>query len=228
MREVVVDTETTGLNHNNGDRVIEVACVELNNHVQTGRTLQFYCNVEKKINEDAVKTHGITNSFLKKHKTFKENAQNLIDFLSSDILIIHNAEFDIGFINKELKLVGYEKINNKVIDTVKLAREKLSTRLASLDFLCRRFSISLEKRKLHGALLDCQLLSEVYLELVGGRQRSFNLDKTKGKNEESSIFIKNNTYKKDTKKISISVDDIKKHKEAIKKISTPLWNKFDY
>ena len=145
MREIVLDTETTGLNHKAGDRIIEVGCVELINHVPTGKTLQFYCFVEKEINESATKVHGITNDFLKSQPRFEENTEKLLSFIKDDTLIIHNAEFDAGFINNELKLSGRPKLLNPIIDTVALARKVLNTRVANLDYLCRRFKIDLSE-----------------------------------------------------------------------------------
>ena len=170
MREIVLDTETTGLDYKRGDRIIEVACVELINHVATDKHLQFYCSTDKTVTDEAIKIHGLSNSFLGKFPKFHENAERLLNFIKGDTLIIHNADFDLGFINNELKMAGIKTIKNKFIDTVLLARKTLNTRTANLDYLCRRFSIDLSSRKLHGALLDCRLLSEVYLELLGGRQ----------------------------------------------------------
>ena len=118
MREIVLDTETTGLNYRGGDRIIEVACVELTNHIPTGKNIQFYCSTDKKIGEDAIKIHGLTNEFLNKHSAFKEHLKNFFDFIKNDTLIIHNAEFDVGFINNELMLVGAKPITNKIIDTM--------------------------------------------------------------------------------------------------------------
>ena len=224
MREIILDTETTGLNFEQGDRIIEVGCVELYNHVPTGRTLQFFCNVQKRISEEASKIHGITNEFLSPHPTFKENAKSLINFLKEDTLVIHNASFDIGFINNELKIIGLPELKNKIIDTVSLARKKLNTRIANLDYLCRRFEIDLSERKLHGALLDSHLLAEVYLELNGGKQISMNLynadEKTNNKEtvkaKRSLKFIK----------IQPNEEELLQHKLNLKQIKNPLWQKF--
>ena len=163
MREIVLDTETTGLDHKTGDRIIEMGCVELINHVSTGNNLQFYCSTDKKINKDALRISGLSDEFLNQFPSFEKQANKFLDFITNDMLIIHNAKFDIGFINNELQLMGANKINNKFIDTVDLARKKLKTRVVNLDYLCRRFSIDLSARTIHGALLDCQLLSEVAL-----------------------------------------------------------------
>ena len=226
MREVVLDVETTGLDYKGGDKIIEVACVELVNHITTNNRLQFYCSTNKTIDEKSQSVHGLTNSFLNKFKTFPEQAQKLIDFIKNDTLIIHNADFDLGFINHEIRLMGLAPIENKFIDTVLLARKKLSTRIANLDYLCRRFSIDLSARKLHGALLDCNLLSKVYLELLGGQQTSLDLIKFSNNNIKSD---KKNTIKKiKTHKIIISTEEIEQHKKHVKSIKAPLWLKFEY
>ena len=170
MREIVLDTETTGLNFKEGDRIIEVGCVEVINHVATKSTLQFYCRTNKEISTDAQKISGISNEFLKDKKTFSEQHLIFLNFIKDDPLIIHNAKFDLGFLNNELNIIGKEPLRNKIVDTVSLARKVLNTRIANLDYLCRRFNIDLTERKLHGALLDAHLLSEVYLELKGGKQ----------------------------------------------------------
>ena len=226
MREVIIDTETTGLNYKNGDRIIEVGCVELINHVPTGNNLQFYCSTKKIIDEEAVKIHGLTNNFLNNHPTFKEQSDNFLNFIGDDILIIHNADFDIGFINNELKLIGANPINNKVVDTLLLARKKLNTRVANLDFLCRKFSIDISTRTTHGAILDCQLLAEVYIELIGGKQTTLKFiehDKnTTIANNKNSINTKNIT------KITISEKEIKSHKDFVKNLKSPLWQKLNY
>ena len=226
MREIILDTETTGLNFKEGDQIIEVGCVELINHVTTGNDLQFYCSAKKTITKEAVKIHGLTNEYLSKYPPFKEQVKKLLDFIKQDTLIIHNADFDIGFINNELSMSGLGPLKNKIIDTVLLARQKLNTRIANLDYLCRRFSIDLSSRKLHGALLDCQLLSEVYLELMGGKQTTLELI-------ESSKQYSNRNNKKppNTQEISIvKVDENerKSHKEFVKKIKNSIWHKLDY
>ena len=226
MREIVLDTETTGLDYRGGDRVIEVACVELVNHVATNKHLQFYCSTDRAITDEAMKTHGLSNTFLKEFPPFIEGAQNLLKFIQEDTLIIHNAEFDLGFINNELKLSGLEPLKNKFIDTVLLARKKLNTRTANLDYLCRRFSIDLSARKIHGALLDCRLLSEVYLELLGGRQTSLTLT-DKSFNKMDSSYEKKPKTKK-IHQIYVSSEEIKKHKEFVVNLKNTLWSKIEY
>ena len=223
MREIVVDTETTGLNYKSGDRVIEVGCVELLNHVQSGVNLQFYCSVNKRIDEGATKIHGLTNDFLSSYPSFEDQVVSFLDFIKNDTLIIHNANFDVGFINNELRIMGRPILKNKIIDTIPLAREKLNTRIANLDYLCRRFEINLTERDFHGALLDSQLLAEVYLELKGGKQISMNLRSANDKiNSKTSIT---NKVKLDFLKIVLSKDEEFNHNQLIKKIKSPLWEK---
>ena len=226
MREIVLDTETTGLNFRGDDRVIEVGCVEIINYIATKNTLQFYCRTEKEISIDAQKISGISNKFLKDKKTFSEQHLMLLDFIKDDPLIIHNAEFDLGFLNKELNIIGKAPLKNKIIDTVLLARKVLNTRIANLDYLCRRFNIDLTKRKLHGALLDAQLLAEVYLELKGGKQITMDLTTKENKHQ---IFKKNNTPNKNkTTKLTTTEEDVTSHKLMVRGIKEALWNKYNY
>ncbi len=225
MREVVIDTETTGLNYKSGDRIIEVGCVELNNHVPTGKTLQFYCKPDKSISEGAKNIVGLTDDFLNKQKNFEDNHKLMLNFLAQDTLIIHNADFDLGFINNELYLIGLPPLNNPVVDTVALARKTLNTRIANLDYLCRRFNIDLSDRAFHGALLDSHLLASVYLELRGGKQFSMQLDQ--GLKEDKNPLI-NNANKEKTKEITITEEQVLSHKKMLKKIKNPIWNKFNY
>ena len=226
MREIVLDTETTGLNYKAGDRIIEVGCVELINHVSTTNNLQFYCSTKKIIDNSATKIHGLTNAFLNEYPPFKEYVKKFLAFIGNDPLIIHNAEFDLGFINNELMLLGIEPLKNKIIDTVSFARKKLNTRIANLDYLCRRFQIDLSERDLHGALLDSQLLAEVYLELMGGKQISLNLNITK---ENKNLSAKNNIKKNYLfSGVVLSDKDTLLHKSLVKGIKDSLWKKFDY
>ena len=226
MREIVIDTETTGLNFRSGDRIIEVGCVELINHVSTSNTLQFYCKTDKEISESAKKVSGISNEFLKDKKTFEENHQKLLSFIKNDVLIIHNSDFDMGFLNNELSIIGKPPLKNKVIDTVSLARKVLNTRIANLDYLCRRFNIDLSERKLHGALLDSRLLAEVYLELRGGKQFSMVLNQKELKKDSNKKNKLDSPSK--TTKLQLTQEDIRFHKEMIKDIKDAFWNKNPY
>ena len=226
MREVVIDTETTGLSYKSGDRIIEVGCVELINHVATNNSLQFYCKVDKDISESAQKITGITNRFLSDKKNFADHCDEFLSFINNDPLIIHNADFDVGFLNNELLLIGKTALTNPIVDTVSLARSVLNTRVANLDYLCRRFKVDLSERDLHGALLDSQLLAEVYLELRGGKQFSMNLSK------KDSLKIDRTTTKETNKKNIIKFqpleEDVASHKKMVNEIKDSIWKKYSY
>ena len=226
MREIVIDTETTGLSHKTGDRIIEVGCVELINHVATNNSLQFYCKVDKEISEGAQRITGITNKFLSDKKYFNDHCDELLRFIDKDPLIIHNADFDIGFINNEFSLLGRPKLTNPIIDTVSLARKVLNTRVANLDYLCRRFKVDLSERDLHGALLDSRLLAEVYLELRGGKQFSMNLAKN---NQEINKTNNNKTNnQKNITKFTPLKEDVELHRKMVNEIKQPVWKKYNY
>jgi DNA polymerase III subunit epsilon len=175
IREIVLDTETTGLDPDAGHRIVEIACVELVNHLPTGRTFQRYLNPERDMPTDAQAVHGLTTEFLAGQPLFSAVVDEFLDFIGDAPLVIHNAEFDLKFVNAELAKLGKRKLGQRAVDTVQLARRKFPGAPASLDALCGRFSIDNSSRTLHGALLDAQLLSEVYLELVGGRQVTIDL-----------------------------------------------------
>ena len=226
MREIVIDTETTGLSYKTGDRVIEVGCVELINHVATNNSLQFYCKVDKEISEGAQRITGITNNFLSDKKNFSDHCDELLRFIGNDQLIIHNADFDVGFINNELTLLGRQKLSNPVVDTVSLARKVLNTRVANLDYLCRRFKVDLSERDLHGALLDSRLLAEVYLELRGGKQFSMNL--AKNNQETNKKNNKKMTNQKNITKFTPSKEDVELHRIMVSEIKQPVWKKYNY
>jgi DNA polymerase III subunit epsilon len=175
MREIVLDTETTGLDPAAGHRIVEIACVELVNHVPTGRFFHSYLNPERDMPEDAFAVHGLSAEFLAQHPVFAGIADAFLEFLGEDRLVAHNAEFDLKFINSELRRAGREALRCGVEDTLALARRRFPGAQASLDALCRRFEIDLSAREKHGAKLDCELLAAVYLELIGGRQPGFDL-----------------------------------------------------
>ncbi len=176
MREIVFDTETTGFEPSDGHRIVEIGCVELVDHFPTGRTLQFYLNPERDIPIESQRVHGLTAEFLADKALFAHVVEEFLEFLGDAPLVIHNASFDIKFINAELKRVGRGPIPlSRAIDTIEIAKRKLPGVRYSLDELCKRFSVDLSARTLHGALLDAQLTAEVYLELIGGRQRGLML-----------------------------------------------------
>ena len=175
MREIVLDTETTGLDPLAGHRVVEVGCIELMNTVATGRTFHAYFNPEMIMPAGAQDIHGLTDEFLADKPLFAERVEEFLAFIADAQLVIHNAQFDIGFLNAELERVKQPKLSNPYIDTVSMARRKFPGQRASLDALCERFGIDNSSRTKHGALLDSELLAEVYLELSGGRQRDLGL-----------------------------------------------------
>jgi DNA polymerase-3 subunit epsilon len=176
-REIVLDTETTGFDPVSGDRLVEIGCLELINHVATGRTYHVYLNPEREMPEAAFRIHGLSTEFLSDKPKFTEVADKFIEFIGDAPLVIHNAEFDMKFLNFELEKIGKQAMPiQRAVDTVKIARQKFPGSPASLDALCKRFGIDNSSRTLHGALLDAQLLAEVYLELLGGRQAGLVLE----------------------------------------------------
>ena len=176
MREIVMDTETTGLDPNTGDRIVEIGGVELLNHMPTGRTYHQYINPERSMPQEAFDVHGLGDDFLRDKPVFKFIAQEFLDFVGDAKLVIHNASFDMKFINAELGWLGIKPLPyDQAIDTLEIARRKFPVSPASLDALCRRYGIDNSARTLHGALLDSEILAEVYLELIGGRQPDFGL-----------------------------------------------------
>ncbi len=176
MREIIFDTETTGLEPLNGDRIVEIGAIELENHIPTGRTFHAYINPERPMSVEAARVHGLDDAFLKDKPRFAEVADELVAFFAEGNLIAHNASFDMDFINAELGRLGRPPISNeRVIDTLMLARRKHPGGPASLDALLSRYQIDASRRTLHGALLDAELLSEVYIELIGGRQAALGL-----------------------------------------------------
>lgn len=223
MREIVIDTETTGLNPFEGDKIVEIGCVEMINHVPTNKVFHKYINPQRDIPEEVIKIHGITEEFLKDKPTFAEIADEFLDFISSDNLVIHNAAFDMSFINSELVAINKKPIDmQRVIDSLAIARHKFPGDKASLDSLCKKFGIDNSHRTKHGALLDAELLSEVYLELVGGREPSLVMSSFKKQNIE-----KNKTLEKNYKEryFKASEEELEKHRNFLNKLKNPVWNK---
>ncbi len=183
MREVVLDTETTGFDPETGDRIVEIGAVELMGHVTTGKTYHQYINPERSIPEEAFEVHGLGDEFLRDKPKFAEIGQAFLDFIGDAKLVIHNASFDMKFLNAELKWMGLPQLPlDQAIDTLEIARKRFPGSPASLDALCRRFNIDNSARTLHGALLDSEILAEVYLELIGGRQPDFGLSTSESRN----------------------------------------------
>jgi len=179
LRELVLDTETTGLDPNDGHRIVEVACLELINHLPSGRHFHKYVNPDRDIPTEAFNVHGLSEEFLKDHSSFADIAEEFLTFIGAEKLVIHNAGFDLKFLNAELRFAGQPSIDHgRAIDTLSMARRAFPGAQASLDALCRRFGIDNSARTKHGALLDAELLAEIYLELVGGRQPDLSLSQT--------------------------------------------------
>ncbi|WP_370160973.1 DNA polymerase III subunit epsilon [Limimaricola soesokkakensis] len=186
MREIVLDTETTGFEPAEGDRIVEIGAVELLNHMPTGRTYHQYINPERSMPQGAFEVHGLGDEFLRDKPVFAAIAQDFVDFIGDARLVIHNAAFDMKFLNAELSWVKMPKIPmDRALDTLVIARKRFPGSPASLDALCRRFGIDNSSRTLHGALLDSEILAEVYLELIGGRQPDFALNVTQGRSGEA-------------------------------------------
>ena len=228
MREIVLDTETTGLDITEGHRLIEIGACEMINHVLTNKTFHVYVNPDREIDIDAVNIHGISNEDLIDKPKFSEICDEFLDFIGNSVLVIHNADFDISFINNELHLSGKNfVINNPVIDTLILAKKKFPGSLVNLDSLCKRFDINLNSRRFHGALIDAVLLSDVYVELIGGKQTSLTFDNKQivGSSDKTvSVFSKKVKLTKDRNFI-VTESELEKHEKFIETIDNAIWKK---
>ena len=229
MREIVLDTETTGLDPQDGHRIVEIGAVELYNHVPTGNVYHQYINPLISMPDQAFAIHGLSDEFLSDKPKFSEIAKEFLDFIGSAKLVIHNAAFDIKFINAELKSIDEEEIRfDRATDTLAIARKKFPGSPASLDSLCRRFKIDNSARVVHGALLDSQILAEVYLELVGGKQPDFALNIANVSNENNnSIFNeKRAQVRKEKLKSRLTTEEKANHENFIKKLGkNSMWSK---
>jgi len=215
MIEIVLDTETTGLSVKDGHRIVEIGCIELDDLIPTKKIFHFYLNPERKVSEEAFKVHGYSDEFLSDKKKFGEIADDFLEFIKDKKIIIHNAEFDIAHIDNELLIAGKERIIKKhIVDTLDIARNRFPGSAISLDALCKRFRIDNSKREKHTALVDCELLAKVYINLLDQKEPILNFNNLNEikKNENNQII---NNY---SKKIIIpSTDEINKHKEFLKK-----------
>lgn len=219
-REVVLDTETTGLSPEEGHRVVEIGCVELINHVATGKTFQRYINPDRYMPGDAFRVHGLSEEFLAKQPRFAEIVDDFLAFVDGAPVVAHNASFDIGFINAELALLNRAPLDvERVIDTVGVARRKYPGAQASLDALCRRFDIDLSARTKHGALLDAELLAEVYLELIGGRQPTLGL----AVDFDSAVVDAGPARAWPERHFAATPEELAAHAAFLEKISEPIW-----
>ncbi|MDR2794685.1 MAG: DNA polymerase III subunit epsilon [Holosporaceae bacterium] len=223
LREIVLDTETTGLSHVNGDRIVDVACVELINHIPTGNTYQVYINPEREMQQEAVAISGITNKFLVGKPLFHEIVDDFLEFIQDSALVIHNAKFDIGFLNSEMARLDKPQFSMKnTIDTLEMARKKFPGSPASLDALCKRFEIDTSARTKHGALIDCFLLAEVYINLLGGRQSdlSFHNDNPAAG---ALAGVKKTKARHVKRYFAVSENEKTSHEEFLKTIHNPIW-----
>ena len=212
MKEVVLDTETTGISVREGHRIVEIGCVELENLVPTKNKFHCYLNPERKVSEKALEVHGYTDEFLSTKEKFKNVAEDFLKFVKDKRLIIHNAEFDLAHLNNELKLLGLKKLENEVVDTLVLARDKFPGSSNNLDSLCKRYRIDNSKRIQHTALIDCDLLSKVYINLIDQKEPTLNFKtdniKLDRKNNETSSYFK--------EIVELTSDEINKHKIYLK------------
>jgi DNA polymerase III subunit epsilon len=214
MKEVILDTETTGLSVRDGHRIVEIGCIELENLIPTKNRFHCYLNPERKVSEKALEVHGYTDEFLSTHKKFAEIVDEFLSFIENKRLVIHNAEFDLSHLNNELALLGKEKLNSEnVVDTLALARNKFPGSPISLDALCKRYRVDNSKRTQHTALIDCDLLAKVYINLLDQKEPTLNF-----KNEDNEkIIINSNDINQYYKKVvKPSEAELKLHKEYLK------------
>jgi len=211
MKEVVLDTETTGISVKEGHRIVEIGCIELENLIPTKNKFHCYLNPERKVSEKALEVHGYTDEFLSKQKKFDEIGEEFLSFIKDKRIIIHNAEFDLGHLNNELSILRKKKIDNEIVDTLILARDKFPGSPVSLDALCKRYKIDNSKRMQHTALIDCDLLAKVYINLIDQKEPSLNFVNEDEKQTEINSKV---SYFK--KIITPSEDELKKHKEYLK------------
>ena len=212
MKEIIIDTETTGLSVKDGHRIVEIGCIELENLIPTKNKFHCYLNPERKVSEKALEVHGYSDEFLSNKKKFKEIVDDFLNFIKDKKLIIHNAEFDLSHLNNELKLLNKKELENDVVDTLILARDKFPGSSVSLDALCKRYRIDNSKRVQHTALIDCELLSKVYINLIDQKEPTFNLvnsENNLSENNDSKILY----FKK---VIPISEEELIKHKDYLK------------
>jgi len=212
MKEVVLDTETTGISVKDGHRLVEIGCIELDNLIPTKNKFHCYLNPERKVSEKALEVHGYTDEFLATQKKFLEVVDQFLEFIKDKKLIIHNAEFDLSHLNNELAILGKKKINNEIVDTLILARDKFPGSPVSLDALCKRYRVDNSRRTQHTALIDCDLLAKVYINLIDQKEPTLNFQ-----NHDQDVKNHNNSSVKYFKKIILpSQSEIKKHKEYLK------------
>lgn len=223
MREIVLDTETTGLDPAAGHRVVEVACLELQHHMPTGKHFRKYINPERDMPPEAEAVHGLTEAFLSEQPVFADVAEEFLEFIGGDKLIIHNAQFDLKFLNAELSSIELPLLESaRAIDTVAMARQKFPGAQVSLDALCRRFEIDNAARQLHGALLDCELLADVYLELCGGRQPGLSLDPV-GRQQQEAVRSTQDRPHRAPRPHAPATEEVAAHEALLSTLKDPIW-----
>lgn len=224
MREIVFDTETTGLSFSGGDRLVEIGCVELHNRVMTGRTFHAYVNPERSMPIEAFNVHGLSDRFLADKPRFEEVVEDLLEFVADSPLIAHNAPFDFGFINGELGRCGRPVVcTSRMVDTLAIARVRHPGAKHTLDALCVRYGIDLSARQLHGALLDAQLLAQVYVELTGGRQITLGLAVDTPIVRETAVEAPTRVHVRPARHFAPSVAELERHAAFLKSVEEPLW-----
>ena len=239
VREIVLDTETTGLDPLKGDRLVEIGCLELINHLITGKTFHIYINPERDMPEEAYRIHGLSIDFLSRHPTFDQQAEAFLAFIDDSPLVIHNASFDMNFLNAELRWLNKPEIPmSRAIDTLDIARKKFPGAPASLDALCRRYGIDNSNRTLHGALLDSELLADVYLELIGGKQPGLTLQPSNMPSTDAQLS-RTATMAADERKSegsgiralrphAASAAELEAHQAFIAGIKSPIWSIYQH
>lgn len=225
FREIVFDTETTGFDPSEGHKLVEIGCVELINHLPTGKTYHQYINPERDVPLEAVNVHGLTEDFLKDYPIFSQVVDEFLAFVGDSPLIAHNAEFDMNFINYQLRHGGFKTLPNKVIDTLMIARQKFPGAPASLDALCKRYNVDNSNRTYHGALLDSELLADVYIELIGGRQHGLSLtdDSDQRSDNMTSTQINLKRQNRPVRHFPATAEEKQAHKAMVESLDDALW-----
>lgn len=225
MRHIILDTETTGFDPKDGHRIVEIGCVEMVGHIATGKTFQAYLNPEREVPEAARNVHGLSDEFLKDKPLFSQVVEEFLDFIAEDLLVIHNAPFDMAFLNAELQRIGFSALpKTRAIDTVLLARKAFPGAPASLDALCKRFKVDASSRQLHGALLDARLLADVFVELSGGKQTGLDMSfahepKAQKRGAATTTKIR------EPREFPLSIEERAIHEAAVAGIKENLWKK---
>lgn len=224
LREIVLDTETTGLDFANGDRIVDIACVELINHVRTENEYHVYINPERKMSEESVRITGITDEFLLDKPKFKDIVDDFLNFVQDSPLVIHNAKFDIDFLNSELQRIDKPLFKlEDAVDTLIIARQKFPGAASSLDALCRRFGVDTSIREVHGALVDCYLLAEVYINLLGGKQAGLVFDESKTENV--AVRHKKERIYREIRSFPPSAEELSEHAAFLQQLNEAMWGK---